>query len=333
MAEYRGVLVCGEVVEGKITTVTKELINAGRKLGDDLKQPLSILFIGKDIQELAEEAVFLGADRVYTVDGAPFAESYPERYAAIMVNVCQQIAPAIILLGQTDMGRDIAPRLAARLGTTVCMDCVELAIDPETRLLLQTKPVYGGNAMAVWVSADYQPQVVSIRPRVVAPAEPDTSRKGEIVPVSIDVDDSMIKGKLLETVKEEVKGIKLEEAKVIVAGGGGIGGSEGFQLLQELAQVLGGTIGVSRVPCDEGWMPVSIEIGQTGHMVSPDLYIAVGISGALQHLAGCSGSKCIVAINKDPEAHIFKEADFGVVSDYREALPPLIEKCKALLAI
>ncbi len=333
MADYQGVLICGEVVEGKITTITKELINTGRRLGDDLDQPLSILLIGRDIHEIAEEAIFLGADKVYTVDDAPFAESNPERYAAIIINACQQVAPSIILLGQTDMGRDIAPRLAARLGTTVCMDCVELAIDPKTKSLLQTKPVYGGNAMAVWVSADYQPQVVSMRPRVGTPAEPDTSRKGEIVPLSTDVDDAMIKGKLLETVKEEVKGIKLEEAKVIVAGGGGIGGSQGFQLLRELAQVLGGTIGVSRVPCDEGWMSVSLEIGQTGHMVSPDLYIATGISGAMQHLAGCSGSKCIVAINKDPEAHIFKEADFGIVGDYREVLPPLIEKCKALLAI
>lgn len=333
MADNQGVLICGEVVEGRITTVTKELINTGRRLGDDLNQPSSVLLIGKDIQELAKEAIFLGADKVYTVDGAPFAESHPERYVAIMVNVCQHIAPSIILLGQTDMGRDVAPRLAARLGTTVCVDCVELAIDPETKLLLQTKPVYGGNAMAVWVSAGYQPQVVTMRPRVVAPAEPDTSRKGEVVPLSIDIDDLVIKGRLLEMVKEEVKGIKLEEAKVIVVGGGGIGGSDGFQLLRELAQVLSGTIGVSRVPCDEGWMPVSLEIGQTGHMVSPDLYIAVGISGALQHMAGCSGSKCIVAINKDPEAHIFKEADFGIIGDYRQVLPPLIEKLKALLAI
>ena len=333
MADYQGILICGEVVEGKITTVTRELMSTGRRLSDDLGQPLSLLLIGKDIQELAKEALLLGADRVYTVDGVEFAESHPELYADIMVNVCQQTAPSVIILGQTDMGRDIAPRLAARLGASVCMDCVELAIAPENGLLLQTKPVYGGNAIAVWASADYQPRVVTMRPRVIAPAEPDSSRKGEIVPLNLNVDDSMIKGKLLETVKEEVKGIKLEEAKVIVAGGGGIGGSEGFQLLQQLAQVLGGTIAVSRAPCDEGWMPLSLEIGQTGHMVSPDLYIAVGISGAMQHLAGCLGSKCIVAINKDPEAHIFKEADFGVVGDYRQALPPLIEKCKALLAI
>jgi len=163
------------------------------------------------------------------------------------------------------------------------------------------------------------------------PEEPDASRKGEVKALEIAVSDTMIKGRLLETVKEEVKGIKLEEAKVIVAGGGGIGGRDGFKLLEELAKILGGTIGVSRVPCDEGWMSIKLEIGQTGHIVSPDLYIAVGISGALQHMAGCAGSKLIVAINKDPEAHIFKEADFGVVGDYREVLPNFMEECRALI--
>jgi len=333
MADYKGVLICGELIEGKVTTTTKELISTGRKLSDGLNQLLSLLLIGQNLQEVADEAISLGVDKVYIDDGVPYTESLPEQYVAIISNVCKQIEPFIILFGQTDMGRDIAPRLAARLRTSVCMDCVELAIDPDTRSLLQTKPVYGGNAVAVWASENYQPQVVTMRPRASAPAEPDTSRKGEIVPVTVKVDDSKIKCKLLETVKEEVKGIKLEEAKVIVTGGGGIGGSEGFQLIKELAQILGGTIGITRVPCDEGWMPKSLEIGQTGHIVSPALYIAVGVSGAPQHLAGCSGSKCIIAINKDPEAHIFKEADFGIVGDYRKALPSLIEKCKALFAI
>lgn len=333
MADAKAILICGELIEGRISTVTTELLNTGRRLADNLNQPLSILFVGRDINEIAQEAITLGADKVYTVDDTPFVEAHPERYVAIITQACQQVTPSIILLGQTDMGRDLAPRLAARLGTTVCTDCVELAIDPETKALLQSKPVYGGNAIAVWVSKDHQPQVVVMRPRVAAPAEPDTSRKGEVISLNIDVDDSMIKGKLVETVKEEIKGIKLEEAEVIVAGGGGIGGSEGFKLLEELAQVLGGTIATSRVPSDEGWMPSSLEVGQTAHMVSPKLYIAVGISGALQHLAGCSGSKCIIAINKDPEAHIFKEANFGVVGNYKEILPPLIEKCRALLAI
>ncbi|MCK4646984.1 MAG: electron transfer flavoprotein subunit alpha/FixB family protein [Candidatus Aminicenantes bacterium] len=330
MAEYKGILICGEVREGKITTITRELITTGRKLSDDLNQRLSILLIGENIQEAAKEAVFFGVDVVYTVDDIPFAESPPEQYLALVSNIFQKAAPSIVLFGQADMGRDIAPRLAARLGASICMDCVELAIDPETRSLLQSKPVYGGNAVAVWASDDVQPQIVTMRPRAAAPAEPDPSREGEILPVAVKIDESVIKSILIETVKEEVKGIRLDEAKVIVAGGGGIDGKEGFELLKELAQILGGTIGITRVPCDEGWMPAGLEIGQTGHVVNPDLYVAVGISGAPQHLAGCSGSKCLVAINKNPEAHIFEEADFGIVGDYREALPPLIEKCKAL---
>ena len=331
MAAYHGVLVCSEIVEGITATIIRELLNIGRRLSDDLSQPLGILLIGKDIQETAKEVITLGADRVYIANGPPFAESHPDLYVAIMADVCRQVIPSIVLLGQTDMGRDVAPRLAARLGTTVTMDCTELAIDSNTKRLLQTKPVYGGNAMAIWTSESREPQIVTLRPRSVMPAEPDTSRKGEISTLSITLDDSMIKGRLLETVREKSGGLKLEEAKVIVAGGGGIGGREGFKLAEELAEVLGGTVGVSRVPCDEGWMPTSIEIGQTGHIVSPNLYVAIGISGAPQHMAGCSGSRWIVAINRDPEAHIFKEANFGVVGDYREVLPALIEKCKTLV--
>lgn len=332
MAGFKGILVCGELVEGKIATTTKELMSIARSLCDESSQPLSLLLVGQDIREETHEAITLGADKVYTTEGAPFEESNPERYIAIIANVCKQLDPALILLSQTDMGREIAPRLAARLGASVCLDCLKLAIDPATKMLLQTKSVYGGNALAVWASTNRHPHVVTMRPRASEPAKPDPSRKGEIVTVDIDIDESSIKSKLLETIKEEAKGISLEEAKVIVAGGGGIGGREDFHLLEDLARVLGGTIGITRVPADEGWMPSSLEIGQTGHIVSPGLYIAVGISGAPQHLAGCSRSKHIVAINKDAEAHIFKEADFGIIGDYREALPALIEKLKALLS-
>ena len=331
MAEYHGVLVCSEIVDGNITSTTRELLNKGRKLSDELKQPLSILLIGENLQAKAQEVIGLGADRAYIAGGSSFIESHPDFYAAIIIGACNEITPSIVLLGQTDMGRDVAPRLAAKLGTTVVMDCIDLAIDTETKRLLQTKPVYGGNAMATWVSETGGPQIVTIRPRSGMPAEPDSSRKGEIIKLNISVDNSMIKGRLLETVKEEIKGIKLEDAKIIVAGGGGIGGKDGFKLLEELANVLGGAVGVTRVPCDEKWMPISMEIGQTGRIVSPNLYIAIGISGAPQHMAGCSGSKCIVAINRDADAHLFKEADFGVVGDYKQVLSPLIEKCKALV--
>jgi electron transfer flavoprotein alpha subunit len=330
MTDHRNLLICGELKEDKIAATTKELLNMGRKLSDELNQTLSLLLIGHQIQEEANKAISLGADYVYLADGNPFSESLPECYITIIMGICSQLNPSIILFGHNDMGRDLAPRLAARLGSSVCMDCVELSIDPATKSLLALKPVYGGNAMALWALEKYQPHIITMRPRAAAPAESDLSRRGEIMTVSFEATDS-VKSKLLETGKDEVKGIRLEEAKVVVAGGGGIGGKEGFQLVKKLAQTLGGAVGISRVPRDEGWMPSSLEIGQTGHMVSPNLYIAVGISGAPQHLAGCSGSKCIVAINKDPDAHIFKEADFGIVGDYREALPVLIDKCKTLL--
>jgi electron transfer flavoprotein alpha subunit len=332
MAVYKGLLVCGEMIDGNITTITKELLNMGRRLGDALNQPLSTLLIDKEIdEEKAREVIRLGADQVYIVNGPSFAESSPDLYVGIIKEVCQQIAPSIILFGHTEMGRDVAPRLAARLNSVVTMDCTDLSINPETKELLQSKPVYGGNAIAIWISESKDPQIVTLRPRASMPAEPDVLRKGKVIPLGITIDHSMIKSELLESVKEEVKGIKLEDAKVIIAGGGGIGGIEGFKSLEELAKVLRGTIGVSRVPCDEGWMPISLEIGQTGHIVTPKLYIAIGISGAPQHMVGCAGSKCIVAINRDPEAQIFKEADFGVVGDYRQVIPPLLEKCRDLV--
>ncbi len=332
MADHRGVFICGELGDEKLTHTTREILNIGRRLCDDLNQDLTVLLAGQNIQKAATEAISLGADNVYTALSAPFSESLPDHFVDIIISIVKKVTPSIILLGQTDMGRDIAPRLAVRLGAGCCLDCVELRIDPKTRSLLQTKPVYGGKAMAVWASENGQPQVVTMRPRAASPAKPNPSRKGQIIPLSAEIDEHLIKGKLLKTVREEAKGIRLEEAKVIVAGGGGIGGSEGFQLIRELAQVLGGAVGITRVPSDEGWMPASLEIGQTGHIVGPKLYLAVGISGAPQHLAGCSSSRFIVAINKDAEAHIFKVSDFGIVGDYREVLPALIKKCKALFA-
>jgi electron transfer flavoprotein alpha subunit len=329
MADSQGVLICGEAVGGKVMPITKELVSIGRKLSESLRQPLKLLLIGQSLEGAAAEAASLGP-AVYLVDDVPFAESIPERYVAIIAEVCQRAVPSVIIFGQTDMGRDVAPRLAAKMKAAVCMDCMDMTMDPETGSLLLTKPVYGGNAMAVWASSDKKPQIVTLRPRAIAAADPSASKEGEIIPLKVDIDQSIFKSRILESVKEEVKGVKLEEAKAVVAGGGGVGGSEGFQLLEELAHLLGGALGTSRVPCDEGWMPANLEIGQTGYVVSPDLYVAVGISGAPQHLAGCSGSKCVVAINKNPEAHIFKEADFGIVEDYRKALPPLIEKIKSL---
>ena len=325
------VLICGEFTADGISSMTAELIHQGRAICDLFEEPLQLLLIGDGAQEFAEEAIHMGADKLHLSRGLLFSESFPESYLARILQIIGQIEPTLILFGQTDMGREMAPRLAARIDASVCLDCVKIEVDPESGSLLQTKPVYGGNALAVWMSIDDRPQIVTLRPRSVEPAKPNSSRSGEILQFEADIDETQFAGKLLETVKEDAQGIKLDEAKVIVTGGGGIGGEEGFHWLEELAGLLQGAVGISRVPCDEGWMSKSLEIGQTGLMVSPDLYIAVGLSGAPQHMAGCSHSKTIVAINKNPEAHIFKEADYGIVGDYKEALPAFIEALKTLL--
>lgn len=330
MSEKKDVLIWSEVKNGQVITNAKELITVGKKVCPELGHPLSLILLGNEPEETAHEAICLGVDKVYLIKHQPYEEISAEHYLSIMTKALSELNPYLILLAHTDMGRDMAPRLAAKLGRGVCLDCIDLAFDSQAKLLLQTKPVYGGKAVAVWGSPPQQPQIITLRPRAVSPVEPDPSGQSELISLEIEADRSILKSQLLRTVKDEIKGIKLEEAKVIVAGGAGIGGPQGFQLLEELAHLLGGAVGITRVPSDEGWMPKSLEIGQTGHMVGPNLYLAVGISGAPQHLAGCSSSKWIVAVNKDPEAPIFKESDWAIVADYREALPILIDKCKAL---
>jgi len=333
MAKNSEVLICGEQEEGKITAITKELLGVGKKLAGELGGKLSALIIGSGIRDSGEEAIVYGADKVYLADDPLLSQYNPDSYTTAIAQACQQIVPSIVLLGHTTMGRDVAGRVAFRLGCFPCMDCIKLDIDPDSKSVVQTRSVYGGKAIAVVVSKDSQPQLATIRPRAMAPLEPDSSRKGEIENIKVVIDNSAIKTKLVSTIKQEMEGIKLEDAKVIVGGGGGIGGAEGFQLLRDLAKILGGTVGTTTVPYDEGWIPTtSFVIGDSGKTVKPDLYIAVGIRGASQHIVGCSESKLIVAINKDPDAGIFKVSDFGVVGDYRQVLPPLIEKCKALMA-
>ncbi len=321
-------MICGELKEGKITSISRELITTGRQLSLDLGHPLVFLLIGENLHQAAEEAASWGVDEVLVADNPSLAELHPDLSVSIIAQVCQQVNPSMILFGLTDFGRDIAPRVAARLEACVFLDCIGLKIEKENQTIIQTKPVFGGNALAEWSSTFDHVHVVVMRPRAQKLAEPDSSPKGKIYPLVIEADKTTIRSQLIETVHKDDKGIRLEEAKSIVAGGGGIGGIEGFGLLQELASVLGAAVGTTRVPSDENWMPKSLEIGQTGHMVSPDLYIAVGISGAPQHLAGCSSSRIIVALNKDPQAPIFREADFGIIGDFQKILPPLINKIK-----
>ncbi len=328
MSEYKGVMVLGEITEGKLAPITIELLGIGRRLANDLGEELSLLLMGGKAGVLAREAIAYGANKVYVAEDSLFDEYNSDTYTQWISNFCQKTMPSILLIGHTDIGCDLAPRLNGRLRGGLAMDAVNLSIDPSTKLLVSTRPIFGGNAYAKVVSRFARPQMATVRTKIFPPAERDDSRQGEIVSVAEKVDPSIIKAKVIDRIKEEFEGVKLEDAEVIVSGGHGIGSAKNFELLWELARLLGGTVGATRRACDEGWVPVTRQIGQSGKVVSPKLYIAVALSGAMSHIVGCLGSKCIVAINKDPEANIFNVAHFGIVADYKEVLPVLIEKFK-----
>lgn len=329
MAEYKGLTVLAEVTDGKLSSITTELLGCGRKMADELGQELSAVLIGSGVSGLAQEAISFGADKVYVVDDPLLKDYQTDSYVPVTEKVAKQIMPRIILMGQTSIGRDLAPRLAFRLGTAAVLDCVALTLDPGTKRLTPTKPVFGGNAQAIY-SYETDPQVATVRAKVMSPLERNASRKGEVVTVAAGL--GTIRTKVLERKKEAQVGVKLEDAPVVVSGGRGIGNAEGFKQLDELAKLLKGAVGASRPACDNGWMPDTQQVGLTGKMVTPDLYIAVALSGSSQHLAGCSGSKVIIAINKDPEANIFKEARYGVVGDWKKVLPAFTQKVKELLS-
>jgi len=331
MSEYKGVMIYSEVTDGKLAATTTELLGCGRKLADDLGQELCAVLVGSDVSNLAQEAIAFGADKVYVVDDPLLKDYQTDSNVIVVEKLVKQAMPQILILGQTSIGRDLAPRLAFRLETAASMDCIELAIDPDSKLLLQTRPVYGGNAQAILTCESY-PQIATVRAKAMSPLERDASRQGEVITIEAGLEPSAIRTKVLEKVPEEVAGIKLEDAEVVVTGGRGIGGAEGFKQLEELAKILKGAVGATRPPCDNGWVPDTWQVGLTGKIVTPDFYIAVALSGSSQHMSGCSGSKNIIAINKDPEANIFKVAHFGVVGDWKKVLPAFTEKVKELLA-
>jgi electron transfer flavoprotein alpha subunit len=332
MAEYKGIVVYGELTDGKLASITTELLGCGRNLADQLKEDLSCLLASDAVGEASKEAIAFGADKVYVVEDPALKDYQSDSYIQVAEKLARDISPRAILMGQTSMGRDIAPRLAFRLGVGLSTDCLDLGIDPESKLLLQTRSVYGGNAQATF-SCEVMPQIVTIRAKAMTPIARDESRKGEIIATKVEIDMSKVRTKIIEKVREEVAGVKLEDASVIVSGGRGLGGPEPFNTtLKELADVLHGAVGATRPPADNGWVPEAVHIGLTGKIVAPEVYIAIAISGASQHIAGCSGSKNIIAINKDSEANIFREAKFGVVGRYEEVVPAFTRKLRELLA-
>jgi electron transfer flavoprotein alpha subunit len=330
MLNTQGVMVFCEMVDGQLAAVTLELLGVGGRLAGDLGQELSAVVIGNNIAGLATEAIAYGANKVYLVDDPSLKDYLTDTYLSAMDKVVKQANPQILLLGQTTIGRDLAPRLAFRLNTATTLDCIALSIDPESKRLLQTKPVYGGNAQSIQY-CQTDPQVATIRMKAMAPAKRDVDRKGEAINIPANIDPGSIRVRVIERKVEPAAGIKLEDAQIIVAGGRGIGSAEGFKQLEDLARTLKGAVGASRPPCDNKWVSDNLQIGLTGKIVSPDVYIAVALSGSSQHLSGCSGSKVIIAINKDSEANIFKVAHYGVVADWKKALPAFTARVKQLM--
>lgn len=328
-AEAKGVLVLGEVFGDRVSTTSLEVLAAARQVADAVGEELSIGLLGDTLQAPAAQAISHGADQVYAVTHPLLGRYQAELHLAALETLCREVKPAIILMGRTLEGRELAPRLAFRLGVGLAQDCLEISVDPAARKLLANRPVYGGNAVAV-VSCNRTPQMATLRPKAYEPLTPDAARRGQVVSFPVDLDPSQARTRLVRVVKEEAAGVKLEDARVVVSGGRGLGGPEPFKDLEVLAKLLGGALGASRAAVDSGWVPAGYQVGLTGKTISPELYITVAISGASQHLAGCSGAKVIVAINKDAESNIFKEARYGVVGDWRKVLPAFTEAVREL---
>jgi electron transfer flavoprotein alpha subunit len=324
-----GVIVVGEHENGQLDATTAEALAAGAPLARELNTGLSLLLLGQDVEPLARKAIALGAERVYSVQHPVLSDPIPEAAIQAQEQAFRQIVPDIVLFGRTVAGRDLAPRLAFRLGVGLLQDCVGLYLDPQSHRLVGSRPVYGGNVIARAMSVG-SPQIATIRPKTYEPLEEDPARTGDIVPLEVDIDPAAAKTRVLERRQHSTKGMRLENARVVIACGRGIGGQDGFKQVEELAELLGGAVGVSRIPVDMGWAPLSTQIGLTGKTVSPDLYIAVGLSGASQHMSGVAGKGVKIAVNTDEEARIFDMATYGVVGDWRQVVPAFADKVREL---
>ncbi|MCP8670545.1 electron transfer flavoprotein subunit alpha/FixB family protein [Clostridioides difficile] len=323
--DYNGVWVIGEQREGKINPVTIELIGEGRKLADQLGKELAVVIAGYEVEKEVKELLHYSVDKVYYINDPLLKDFTTDGYAISIANLIERKKPEVVLVGATSIGRDIAPRIAGKVGTGLTADCTKLEIDSTDNKLLQTRPAFGGNLMATIVCPKNRPQMSTVRPGVMAKAVRNESETGILEVVTPELTEKMIRTRLVEILPQEKKSVNLTDARIIVSGGRGLKRAEGFELIKELADKLGAEIGASRAAVDSGWIEHSHQVGQTGTTVRPELYIACGISGAIQHLAGMSDSKYIVAINKDAKAPIFSICDYGIVGDLYEIIPEMIE--------
>ncbi len=326
--EFRGIGVFIEQKDGVPVRVSLELLGKGRTLADMLGVDVTAILIGEDVKDQAEGLISYGADKVIIADASVAKDYRTEVHTCIMAEQILKTKPEILLMGATCLGRDLAPRLAGRLKTGCTSDCTQLDVDPETRLLVATKPFFGRNVMADIVCPDLRPQMVTVRPGIMELKGPDKGRKGHLVYADVDLKEEDVKVKVLETVESAPDGVRLDEAEKIVGVGMGVGDAAGFDMLKELADLLGAELGATTLPIDAGWISHDRQIGQTGKTVRPRLYIACGISGAVQHSVGIINSEIIVAINKDRNAEIFDVADYAIVDDLHKVVPAIIDELR-----
>jgi len=329
--DYKGIWVFIEQKNGRVQSVSYELLGKAQELAKKLNTDVSGILIGNKLEDQLDELIFCGADNIYLVEAPELANFQDEPYTNILVKLVTKYKPEILLCGATNVGRSLISRVAINIKAGLTADCTGLDIDLDKKILLQTRPAFGGNIMATIISPNYRPQMATVRHKVFAPLEADKKRKGKIIKESFDPALYVSRTKLLDIIDEIESTVNLSEADIIVSGGRGMGGPENFKLLEDLAHVLGSAVGSSRAAVDAGWMPYSHQVGQTGRTVGPKIYFACGISGQIQHLVGMQSSKIIVAINKDPDAPIFKVATYGIVGDLFQIVPALTQAFKLAL--
>lgn len=327
---YRGCWVFVEQDRGKPARVSLELLGKGRDLAEKLGGELTAIVLGDSLGSVPHDLVAYGAERVLVADHPLLKDYRTELYTEVIAAQVQEKKPEVLVVGATPIGRDLAPRLAFRLDTGCTADCTELDIDRENRLFVSTRPAFGGNVLATIICPNHRPQMSTVRPGVMPLPEKDPGRRGEVVLLDIPIREEGIKVKILETVEVVSEGVAIEEADRVVCVGMGGADQETFAMVRELADRLGAEVAATRVAVEAGWLTHDSQVGQTGKTIRPELYVACGVSGAVQHTAGMSGSKLVVAVNKDPKAEIFTYADYGIVGDLREVLPAIIEAIKAV---
>lgn len=332
LESFKNVWVLAEQFDGHVESITHELLGEGRKLADDLGMDLCAVLLGSDIEAKAQELIARGADKVYIADRPELAYFSDEPYANVLIEMIKEHKPSIVLCGATTVGRSLVSRVAVSVHAGLTADCTALAIDPESKNLLQTRPAFGGNIMATIETPNHRPQMATVRHKVMKEADIDESRTGETIVIQ-EIAEAILKSrtKRINYVAEEESTVNISEAGILVSGGRGLQNQDNFDVIREFAQVIGAGIGASRAAVDSNWIPYSHQVGQTGKTVCPKLYFACGISGQIQHLAGMSSAEIIVAINKDPDAPIFDVATYGIVGDAMEILPLLTREFRKIL--